>query len=137
MDQHDLEFVIGKLIEHVPSESLMIVGVRCRDLHQERLGLPLAGRTTHDIDFAIAISHREQFDKLRQILGVKQRSWQAVRIGGVEIDLIPLGELENPTDTIRPTPQDEMNVAGISEVFEAAEKYDIGEFLIKIPSIPG
>ncbi|MEX3504216.1 nucleotidyl transferase AbiEii/AbiGii toxin family protein [Corynebacterium sp. LK2510] len=135
---HDLHYVVGEIGKHIDRERIMVVGARCRDIHQLNYRDHLPGRTTKDIDIALAIDTWEDFERLKAVFPSKVTAWQAISIGGVSIDLIPFGDLEKPPGEIVGSSGFSLNVEGFREVFAQAEFH---RFLdgteIKVASVPG
>ncbi len=63
----DIILVVNKLSKFIDIENIMLVGARCRDIHQQKYRDQTAGRRTKDVDFALAL---ESWDDFRSLPGV-------------------------------------------------------------------
>ena len=51
----ELCVLFEELNEHVDLEAVMLIGAKCRDIHQLRYRDTLPARTTEDVDLALAV----------------------------------------------------------------------------------
>lgn len=138
MDSADLAYTVEKLREFIDPNRIMLVGARCRDIHQRSFRDQPAGRMTHDIDFALAIESWDDFKVLKREFPSPTGAWQQVEIGGIPVDLVPFGEVENPPREVSGDNNHVLNVAGFRQVFDDASDYSLTDTLsVKLPSVPG
>jgi len=141
---------------HKASQALnfevFMIGATARILLLEHvLGLS-AGRTSNDIDFALAIENWDMYEKIKAYLinecGFTQSKYKihqlffntAEQQHAYEIDLIPFGTIESAPDTISWPPEMSviLNVAGYRDALNAAIKLELESGLtISIASLPG
>lgn len=130
-----------------------IIGATARDIALTHVfGLPPT-RATVDIDFALALTSWEAFQRIRQALldtgrfgesrgaAIHSLVFEPNEAGfGYPIDLIPFGQIENPAREIAwpPDYQVIMNVGGYREAMAAAETVEVapGE-TVRVCSLPG
>lgn len=134
----DVISIVSQLAEYIDITKIMLVGARCRDIHQQKFRTEAAGRITQDIDFAIALENWDDFEFLQEQFPSSPKVWQQVTIGRIPVDLVPFGEIENPPGSIASNNGHLLNVAGFKEVFEKAELHQFSEEIsIKVPTVPG
>jgi len=141
---------------HKASQALnfevFMIGATARILLLEHvLGLS-AGRTSNDIDFALAIENWDMYEKIKAYLinecGFTQSKYKihqlffntAEQQHAYEIDLIPFGTIESAPDIISWPPEMSviLNVAGYRDALNAAIKLELESGLtISIASLPG
>ena len=137
-EDSDVAFVVGELGKHVDPGQIMLVGARCRDIHQRRFQPHPAARTTEDMDFALALHSWDDFAVLRRVFPSKSKVWQRVEIGALPIDLIPFGPIEDPPGEIKSKDGHVLNVAGFREVFDDAHSHSVADGIaVQLPSVPG
>jgi predicted nucleotidyltransferase len=100
---------------------MMVVGAVARDILIRHVVGSDPERATKDIDVAIAVSSWAQFACVTSGL-VSSRAAQRFLVLGVEVDIIPFGEIETAERTINWPDEHSMNVIGFSEAFSAAAK---------------
>lgn len=116
----------------------MLVGARCRDIHQQKYRDRPAARTTDDIDFALAIETWDDFLTLQKQFPSSLKMWQRIDVQGIPIDLVPFGNVENPPGEVSVDDGHVLNVAGFREVFGQAEDLPLTDKIsVKLPSVPG
>lgn len=116
----------------------MLVGARCRDIHQQKYRDRPAARTTDDIDFALAIETWGDFQALKKQFPPSVKVWQRIDVAGIPVDLVPFGEVEDPPGEVSGNDGHVLNVAGFRAVFSNAEELQLtDEISVKFPSVPG
>lgn len=119
-------------------DAFMLVGARCRDLwHVSCGGRPSDLRGTKDVDLALATSSwdvhgllAERFERTPASNAIQYR------IGGLPVDVMPFGGVEDPTGSVTPPPRGEaLSVWGFQEVYDDATTVPHSE--LRIPTIPG
>lgn len=134
----DIKRVVTALSSVVSTEKIMLVGARCRDIHQKNIVGGEASRATKDIDFALALENWELFRALKQRFPSTTNAWQSVLVEGITLDIIPFGELEEPLGEVSSGYTHKLNVRGIQEVFEHAQFLQLGDGLtIRMPTVSG
>jgi len=125
--QHPLlKPILEKLTAYFSEEEIhfYVIGATARNIimqiHNER-----SGRTTRDLDIAIAISNWDEFQKVENgiinIDGFKKDPKQKQRflyLNDFQLDIVPFGEVMKEDDKIFWPPEEEiaMSVLGFSEV---------------------
>ena len=134
----ELCVLFEELNEHVDLDTVMLIGAKCRDIHQLRYRDTLPARTTEDVDLALAVDGWKPFETLRELFPSKSNAWQKLTIGSLPVDVVPFGAVERPPGTVAPGKGWEMNVAGFQEVFDAREFFPLSNGMkIGIPTVPG
>lgn len=138
MDNSDIAYVVEKLGEFIEPGRIMLVGARCRDIHQQRFRDHPAGRTTRDIDFALALESWDDFRLLKKKFPSPTDAWQQVVINQIPIDLVPFGDVENPPGEVAGDKDHVLKVAGFQQVFQDATDLKLKDNIsVKLPSVPG
>jgi len=110
---------------HIP---IFLIGATARDLVLEHgYGLPKS-TTTRDIDFGVAVSDWQEYEKLKQklvktgnfSLDSKAEHRLIENSSQTKIDFVPFGKIESPSGQITFQNKAQMNMTGFSEVFESA-----------------
>ncbi|MDK7134536.1 hypothetical protein [Corynebacterium sp. UMB4614] len=96
----DIAEILAALGRYIDLDQIMLVGARCRDIHQEKYRPGPPARATRDIDFAVALRSWADFDRLKEHFAYPGRAWQAIKVSGFDIDLVPFGAVENPPDEV-------------------------------------
>ncbi|MEU8607728.1 hypothetical protein AB0C29_06985 [Actinoplanes sp. NPDC048791] len=133
--------VVTRLLRQSSSlqpEDVMIVGAHCRDILRSASGQDSGLRTTEDVDFGLALADWAAFDELTKELEPAGNTGIRYQVADVPTDLIPFGDLEDPSGTIRPARREPINVWGFSEVFQTSRPLPLPHAgTIRIPSIAG
>ncbi len=126
-------------IDGLRPEQVMIVGAWCRDIWHHVLGHRFRTVLTQDLDLAIAVSSWRSFTAIAEAFPRDGDSGVRFRIAGMKVDVLPFGEIEDPTGTTRPPTRDEtMSVWAFGEIFERSLPLELsGVGTVRIPSIPG
>ena len=106
------------------------------------------GRATADVDFGISVANWEQFNQLRQAFlnsGVFEKDsnpsvFWSLRLGRLQVDLVPFGGIEQADGTIVWPPEDrqQMNVLGYEAALQNAWKLPITpEINVPVASMAG
>lgn len=139
----DVLSVVGNLYARggVAPGCLMLVSARCRDLLNYRCGFADPGRTTRDTDIAVAVASWDEFERIGASFPSQSDAWQRVAVGGVPVDIVPFGNLEDPPGHIGGIDGGEprgMDVSGYGRVFSTADEVVIdGIGTLKIPTVAG
>jgi predicted nucleotidyltransferase len=124
-----------------------IIGATARDILMEHVYGLDTSRATRDIDFAVAISSWDEFDRLKAQLiatGTFAPSEKAHRLtfgdgpGAYPLDLVPFAGVEQDGEIAWP-PKGEfvMNVTGYADAYESALEVELeAGFGVKIVSLP-
>lgn len=130
---------------------VFMIGATARIILLEHVFGLSAGRTSNDIDFALAIENWDMYEKIKTYLinecGFTQSKDKihqlffntAEQQHAYEIDLIPFGTIESMPDTIRWPPEMSLilNVAGYSDALKASIKLELEpDLTISIASLP-
>ncbi len=110
------------------------------------------GRTTADVDFAVAVESWKQFyeikDRLIETGGfvaakkIEQRLYYRSGSGSADypLDIIPFGKVETPPNSIKwpPDGNNVMSVIGYADVLTATVEIEVGKnVLVPVISLPG
>lgn len=123
-----------------------IVGAFARDLHFEKYDDNTILRKTSDIDIAICLNDESQFQSIVEALittgDFKQNEKEPIKIEykhGIEIDLIPFGEIENDHREIKLSNPKVfvINVPGFMEAAAFTVEIKSAEIILNICSIEG
>jgi hypothetical protein len=116
----------------------MIVGAHCRDILRGASGPDSGLRTTEDVDFGLTLADWAAFDELTKELEPAGNTGIRYQVADVPTDLIPFGDLEDPSGTVRPARREPINVWGFSEVFQTSRPLPLPDAgTIRIPTIAG
>jgi predicted nucleotidyltransferase len=137
-----IEHVVNTMLSKVPALSgydVMLVGARCRDVIHTALGGEFSPVITRDLDLALALSSWDAYEDIRA--SFKQVGDTGIRfqIGGLNVDLMPFGELEDPRGIVVPPPRGEaMSVWAFQEIFNASLPLGLSpELAIRVPTVAG
>ncbi|MHA3685279.1 hypothetical protein ACXR2T_07130 [Leucobacter sp. HY1910] len=137
----EFEAVITELIETVSMlpEQVLIVGAGCRDILHAALGHDFLLRATNDVDIGIALDDwaiSDRIDDRFQRLGSNGIRY---RIGGLPVDIMPFGAIEDPTGISTPAPRGEgLVVFAFSEVHQQSLPLKLPSGItVRIPTITG
>jgi predicted nucleotidyltransferase len=123
-----------------------LVGAIARDIHLSANEELLSKRGTKDVDLAITINDEGQYNQIKNALiatgffeGHETETIKLIYKKGVEVDLLPFGEIEEPNRNVKLTdPTFVLNMPGFTEVYPFARDYDIGNGqMVKICAIEG
>ncbi|MFI2564812.1 hypothetical protein [Paenarthrobacter sp. NPDC018779] len=104
----------------------MLVGAQARDLMHRRLGSPGHFlRTTSDVDLALVVASREDYAALTaEFEARKSASDVKYIIGGLPVDLIPFGGIEEPEGSVQPSAgSSPLSVLAYSSAYNVADEY--------------
>jgi predicted nucleotidyltransferase len=126
---------------------LFIVGAQARDLLlQYAYDLPVH-RTTNDIDFGVVIESWNEFTRLREALigsekfqSHKTMRQRLIHESGMLIDLVPFGDLEQPSGRIAWPPDFSfvMSTVGFREAYDNSIEVRLADdLMVKVASLAG
>jgi predicted nucleotidyltransferase len=134
--------VVREVIDALASSSdinpddLMVVGASCRDILHSAFGHGFPLRGTTDVDVAIALPDWAPFEELTQSLEPIGTTGIRYLIRSIPVDLVPFGDVEDPTGSVTPTRRDEdMSVFAFREVFDHASNLPLAEDLFRYGSL--
>lgn len=127
--------------------SYFVIGATARDILMEHVHGLETGRATRDIDFAVAVSSWDEFDRLKaRLLATGQFFASATthrltfgeEQGAYPLDLVPFEGVEKDGEIAWPPKGDiVMNVAGYADAYSSALDIEIDPgFHVKIVSLP-
>lgn len=145
--ESELKEVFDALEEafHINQIDFYLIGALARNIWYSR-GSKIF-RTTKDLDFAVMISNREDYEAVRSYL-IEQKSFRATKNNsfimlspsGVEIDILPFGEIEIDEEiTFLGAGLSNIRVNGFMEVYQAGTediKLKTGH-CFKVATLPG
>lgn len=117
---------------------LMVVGATARDILSEAIvGAPPA-RATADVDVAVAVPSWEAFESLTADLTRDGRSRHRFRVSGVQLDVVPFGDVETASRLIDWGDGTRMSALGLCEAHAHAERVLLpGGTEVLVPTVPG
>jgi predicted nucleotidyltransferase len=119
----DADAVVVDLIEKVgiDPDSVLLVGAACRDAIHSALGHDFPLRVTSDVDFGIALSNWGVFERIEREFATLGSTGIRFRIGGLPVDIMPFGAIEEPDGIVAPIRRHEdLIVFGFEDVFKRA-----------------
>lgn len=120
------------------AQDIMIVGAHCRDILRSASGQDSGLRTTEDVDFGLALADWAAYDALTKELEPAGNTGIRYQVADMPTDLIPFGDLENPSGTVTPARREPISVWGFSEIFHASCSLPLPNAgTIRIPTIAG
>ena len=136
------DIVVSELLAQssgLKAEDIMIVGAQCRDILRSASGQQSGLRTTEDVDFGLALSDWAAYEKLTKGLQPTGNTGIRYQVAGLPTDLMPFGDLENPSGSVVPPSRREpMSVWGFTEVFRASLPLRLPTAgTIRIPTLAG
>ncbi|WP_316736711.1 nucleotidyl transferase AbiEii/AbiGii toxin family protein [Pedobacter aquatilis] len=123
-----------------------LVGAIARDIHLSANEELLSKRGTKDVDLAITISDVGQYNQIKKALigtglfeGHETEAIKLIYKKGVELDLLPFGEIEEANRNVKLTdPTFVLNMPGFAEIYPFVEDYDVGNGqMVKVCTIEG
>jgi len=120
------------------SVPLMVVGATARDILSESIVGSLPTRATADIDVAVAVPSWAAFDALTSRMDRVGRSRHRCRVSGVDVDVLPFGDVATSERLLDWGDGARMNVLGLSEAFAASERVRLpGGAEVAVPTVAG
>ena len=117
---------------------LMVVGATARDILSASIVGSLPTRATTDIDVAVAVPSWVAFDALTSRLDRVGRSRHRYRVSGVDVDVLPFGDVETSERLLDWGDGARMNARGLSEAFAASECVRLpGGAEVAVPTVAG
>lgn len=145
--ESELKEVFDALEEafHISQIDFYLIGAIARNIWYSRGSKSF--RSTKDLDFAVLISNREDYEKVRLYLmehksfrAAKNNSFIMLSPSGIEIDILPFGEIEIDDEvTFSGTGLSNIRVSGFMEVYKAGTE-DIAletGHNFKVATLPG
>jgi len=140
--------MLGKITEVCEKFGIdfYLVGAIARDIHLSASEELQSTRGTKDVDLAITISDEGQYNQIKKALietglfeGHEKEAIKLIYKKGIELDLLPFGEIEEPRGNVKLTdPTFVLNMPGFTEIYPFAQNYDIGNGqIVKVCSIEG
>jgi len=123
-----------------------LVGAVARDIHLSADADAEAVRKTKDVDLAITINDNGQYNELKKALiatgHFTSHPKEAIKLfykGGIEVDLLPFGEIEGPNRNINLTdPTFVLNMQGFREIYPFVNDIMVEEnFAVKVCTMEG
>lgn len=123
-----------------------LVGAAARDIHLSKKEELASMRKTEDIDLAVMIDDEDQFYAIKDALiatgEFSAHETEAIKIfykGGIEVDLLPFGGIENEGREIRLHKPKlfTMDIPGFMEVYPFIEKITAGESSLNVCPLEG
>lgn len=117
---------------------LMVVGATARDILSEAIVGSPPGRATADVDVAVAVPSWEAFESLTADLARVGRSRHRFRVSGVQVDVVPFGDVETSGRLIDWGDGTRMSALGLSEAHAQAERVRLpGGTEVLVPTVAG
>ncbi|MGH3384030.1 MAG: hypothetical protein ACRDO1_05590 [Nocardioidaceae bacterium] len=120
-------------------DEVMVVGAWCRDILHSALGHTFATAATRDLDLALALSSWDAFRALDAAFPRVGDAGIRFRIVDVDVDVLPFGDIEEPTGVVEPPSRGEiLSVWAFAEIFADSLPLTLSPTTtIRIPSIAG
>lgn len=118
--------------------ALMVVGATARDILSEYIvGTPPA-RATADVDVAVAVPSWQAFEALTSGFDRVARSRHTFMVSGVEVDVVPFGDIETGDRRIDWGDGTWMNAVGLGETFARSVRVRLpGGTKVLMPTVAG
>lgn len=100
---------------------ILLVGAACRDILHAAFGHDFSARATTDTDIGIAVKDWIVSDLIEERYTRVGSNGIRYRIAGINVDIMPFGEIENPEGISMPASRnEELVVFGYRDVYERA-----------------
>lgn len=117
---------------------LMVVGATARDILSEAIVGAPAARATADVDVAVAVPSWQAFEALTADLTRVGRSRHRFRVAGVQVDVVPFGDVETGDRLVDWGDGTRMSARGLTEAFAHAEPVRLpGGVEVLVPTVAG
>ncbi|MFI6214402.1 hypothetical protein ACIBCD_20635 [Nocardia brasiliensis] len=116
-----IDVVVAELVSTTEASpgSIMLIGAHCRDLLHVAFGRTDLLRSTVDVDVALAVNGHEDYRRITSALPKSGTTDIRYSIAGVAVDVVPFGDIEDPTGTtVLPGRTESLDVFGFQEVFD-------------------
>jgi predicted nucleotidyltransferase len=101
----------------------MLIGAHCRDLLHAAFGRTDQLRSTNDVDIALAVNGYEQYRQITSFLPRSGTTDIRYSIAGMNVDIVPFGEIEDPAGTAAlPGRSESIDVFGFRECFDRSNE---------------
>lgn len=120
-------------------QDVMVIGAAARDLLHHALGHSFQTSATHDLDLALALTSWDAYRQLAAAFPKVGNTGIRFRIAQVTVDLLPFGEVEDPSGITRPpTRAEPFSVWALEEIFAASLPLALPSgATVRIPTVPG
>ncbi|MBO9625332.1 MAG: hypothetical protein J7484_03035 [Microbacterium sp.] len=136
-----MDTVVGELVSRlaIEPERIMLVGAECRDVLHAALGHDFAVGATDDTDIGIALPEWSTYEHISATFPHLGDTGVRFAIGGVKVDVMPFGAVENPDGVVSPRARGEsLSVFGFDDVFARALPLPLPSgHVIRIPTVAG
>ena len=117
---------------------LMVVGATARDILSEALVGSPPGRATADVDVAVAVPSWAAFESLTIGLTRVGRGRHRFLVSGVQVDVVPFGDVETAERRIDWGDGTRMSALGLREAYDCAERVRLpGGTEVLVPTVAG
>lgn len=119
--------------------NVMVVGAWCRDILHHALGHTFTTATTRDLDLALALSSWDAYNSIAATFPRISHTGIRFRIADVSVDLLPFGDIEDPTGIAEPPSRGEtLSVWAFDEIFATSLPLDLSPTItVRIPTVAG
>lgn len=136
-----LKAIVVPLLEKTTlrPDQIMVVGAACRDIMHSALGYAFQPRGTNDFDLGIAVADWSATEQIETNFPRTGNTGIRYLIEELPVDIMPFGEVEDPTGISHPKPRgEELNVFGFADAYQSSLPLEIAPGLeIRIPTVPG
>jgi predicted nucleotidyltransferase len=116
---------------------MMVVGAVARDLLIQHVAGAPPDRATADVDIAVAVSTWDELRLLTESIAMPRESPHRFTVRGMQVDVIPFGEIESKDRTIVWANDHLMNVFGFREAYASAVTVRLpGDVEVMVASLP-
>lgn len=136
-----IDSVVSRLVSGTEASdtSIMLIGAQCRDLLHLAFGWTEVLRSTSDVDIALAVKGHTEYQRITSGLPRSGDTDIRFSIAGVEVDIVPFGDIEDPAGTASLPGRDEsIDVFGFQEVFDHSIRLAVPSgYSVRIPPPAG
>lgn len=121
------------------SDDVMLVGAACRDVLHHAQSHTFDTTLTRDLDIALALSSWDAFHSIAAAFPRVGDTGIRFRIAGVDVDLLPFGDVEDPEGFVEPPiRQEPMSVWAFEEIYAASLPLPLSSNVtIRLPTVAG
>ena len=130
----ELEAAVG-----LEPDCVLVVGAGCRDILHAALGHTFEVRATNDVDLGIAVNDWTVSERIEAKFPRTGTNGIRYRVGGIAVDVMPFGAIEDPDGIAHPAPRGEdLVVFGFQDVYERAVRLALpGGAVVRVPQPAG
>lgn len=131
--------VLRHLLDHARRQNLdvLLVGAAARDVLIRHITKSSPERATSDIDVAVTVADWDAYHRLTSTLEPVGHSIHTFQVHGINVDIVPFGDIESPDRTITWPDEHQMTTIGFREALTHAVTVKLpGQITAKVASLP-